>query len=243
MRMRTLVTKLYLVLIIAAEVVMWGEYLLHCNDPGMGGFAGGFVLVFTGRAATQWPALALMEALLGLGVIPILLVSRFKVGKTPPTTILWGGLSFFITCAAEFVGQLIATGVLGLQQLSFSTAEQLLFYLFAPETEETAFRGALLGVALYIILKLNLRKGRKLWAELIAVLVQSGLFAAIHASYYSQLPLLLATFAAGIAQGFLFLYMVQKPEKIGGDVLVALIIGHFIINLLTNANLIQVLLG
>jgi len=238
-RIRTLLTPLYLLFIVAALVIMWGEYAVHCNDPGINGFLGGFVWVFTGQAAKYWPTLALLEGLLGLLFVVVLIISRFKLGKTPLITLLWMGVALGGTLIAQLAGDFLAYGVLAIHQLAFTTGEQLLFNLFCAPIEETAFRGAMLGVSLVIILAVRRHKALAKW---IAIIVQAFLFAAIHTSYYNQLPELFAVFATGVYLGWLFFYLVQLPEKRGGDVLLAFLLAHFLINLFMSWSLILVLL-
>lgn len=119
---------------------------------------------------------------------------------------------------------IMITQVVSKSILSFTIEEQATYFVFAAVAEELFFRGLL------ITFVLKIKDDRP--AQVIAVVVQAVLFAAIHQNYYNNPAMLLSVFLGGIVLGIFF---------VAWRDLTANTLAHFMLNLIAVQNLLVML--
>jgi len=133
------------------------------------------------------------------------------------------GIRTLVITLVAMVTQLISQAV-----LSFTIAEEALYFVFAAIGEEIFFRGLILGM----FIRFDPDDSKFSLAKIIGVFVQGLMFTVIHQNYYSNLPMLLSVFVGGIILGFF--YLIWRD-------LTANILGHFFLNLIAVGSILVIL--
>lgn len=119
-----------------------------------------------------------------------------------------------ISMVIQFISQAI---------LSFTVAEEALYFVFAAISEEIFFRVLILG----IFIKMDPVKKKFTLAKIFGVVIQAAAFAAIHINYHSNPPMLLSVLIGGLFLGFFYLLW-EDPT--------ANILGHLFLNIISVGN-------
>ena len=198
-------TKIVAILVMLAAGIMLYLYLAYRNSP----------------IDAEWANYALMMMIFALsGYAGKLMLDGLPLFTTEFTSIdLNTGVRAILILGACIITQLVAQVA-----LSFTSTEQVLYFVFAAVCEEIFFR--------VLVISMILKIKDDLPTKVTAVIVQAIMFVAIHQNYYANFPMLVSVFIGGMILGIF--YVVWRDAT-------ANILAHFLLNLLAVRNLTIVL--
>lgn len=123
----------------------------------------------------------------------------------------------------------LITQIITQTALSISTVDRALYYVFGAVCEEVFFRVFLLN----IFAKISLEGKKQAWIIIAGgIVVQAGIFAALHGNYYGNLAMIVAVFIGGLILGIGYVLWTDATANI---------LAHFLLNLIAVQSLLIVL--
>lgn len=165
----------------------------------------------------SWGKFALFQAALCLvGLIGTLLIVENKILPDKFRSIsIDTGIRALIILTCSMISQYIVK-----TQLSVSTTEKALYYLFAGIGEEMFFR-------LFLIETIKKISGNTPSSKALGIIFSSLAFTAIHVNYYNNFPQLMAVFVGGLILSIFYV--------VWSDI-TANMLAHFLLNLIAVGN-------
>jgi membrane protease YdiL (CAAX protease family) len=115
------------------------------------------------------------------------------------------------------LGVLVGIQLIRFQQLSFTTLEQFLYYIFAPMDEEMFFRGMIISVILRISPKSTV-------AKVLSVPISAIPFLAIHQANYGDILAMIVIFLSGCALAIFYIMWQDLTANITAHALLNIVL-------------------